>query len=233
MLLNYNKPVQVSSTLSSYVPNYAVDELAKTYWSAATRNKGEWIQSDLGNLSTVYAIQINYADQDAEFLGKSQGVYHQYKLYYSVDGKKWNMLVDKSNNTTDIPHEYVELPKPVQARYIKLENIKMPTGKFSISGLRVFGHGNGHKPAVPQDFVVLRTEKDKRSAFIKWKPQDDAYAYNIYYGTHPEKLYSCIMVYSNNEYWMKLMDSQKTYYYSIEAINENGVSERTPPIKVE
>ena len=36
MLLNYNKPVQVSSTLGSYHPNNAVDELMKTYWSAAT-----------------------------------------------------------------------------------------------------------------------------------------------------------------------------------------------------
>ena len=45
------------------------------------------------------------------------------------------MLVDKSNNKTDVPHDYVELAKPVQARYIKLENIHMPTGKFAISGL--------------------------------------------------------------------------------------------------
>jgi hypothetical protein len=233
MLLNYNKPVQVSSALGGYFPNNAVDELTKTYWSAATGNKGEWIQTDLGNLSTVNAVQINYADQDAEFLGKMEGIYHQYKLYYSVDGKKWNLLVDKSNNKTDVPHEYVELAKPVQVKFIKLENLKMPTGKFAISGLRVFGNGNGTKPVMPQDFIVLRTEKDKRSAFIKWKPQDDAFAYNIYYGTHPDKLYSCIMVHSNNEYWMKAMDLQKVYYYCIEAVNENGVSERTEVIKVD
>ena len=29
MLLNYNKPVQVSSTYGNYAPNHAVDELAK------------------------------------------------------------------------------------------------------------------------------------------------------------------------------------------------------------
>ena len=51
MLLNYNKPVQVSSTLGSYNANNAVDENIKTYWSAATGNKGEWIQTDLGNVS--------------------------------------------------------------------------------------------------------------------------------------------------------------------------------------
>jgi hypothetical protein len=227
ILLNYNKPVKVSSILGGYVPNQSVDELAKTYWSAATGNKGEWIQSDLGTISTVNAVQINYADQDAEFLGKQTTIYHQYKLYYSTDGKKWNVLVDKSNNKTDVPHDYIELSTPVQARFIKLENIHMPTGKFAISGLRVFGNGNGSKPEAVRDFIVLRTEKDKRSAFIKWKPVDNAFAYNIYYGTHPDKLYTSIMVHSNNEYWMKAMDSQKIYYYCIEAINENGVSERS------
>ncbi len=241
MLLNYNKPVQVSSTLGNYVPNHAVDELAKTYWSAKTGNKGEWIQTDLGNVSTVNAIQLNYADQDVSFpkemdtifLGKSLGLFHQYKLYSSLDGKKWTLLVDKSQNKTDVPHDYVELAKPVQARYIKLENIQMPTGKFAISGFRVFGNGNGAKPDKVEGFIVLRTQKDKRSAFIKWKPVDNAFAYNIYYGTAPDKLYTSIMVHANNEYWMKTMDLLKPYYFSIEAVNENGTSERTEVVKVE
>ena len=226
MLLNYKKPITVSSTLGAYYANNANDESIKTYWSAATANSGEWLQSDLGNLSTVNAIQINYADQDVEFFGKSSGVYHQYKLYYSADGKKWNILVDKSNNKTDVPHDYIELDKPVQARFIKLENIHMPTGKFAISGLRVFGNGNGAKPAAVNNFMVLRTEKDKRSAYIKWSPVDNAYACNIYYGTAPDKLYNCVMVHDANEYWFKAMDSKKPYFFTIEAINENGVSEK-------
>lgn len=235
MLLNYNKSVQVSSTLGGHHANDAVDELIKTYWSAATANNGEWIQSDLGNVSTVNAVQINYADQDVDTnkLGKQLDQYHQYKLYYSVDGKKWNILIDKSNNKTDVPHDYVELPKPVQARYIKLENIHMPTGKFAISGFRIFGNGNGAKPKSVKDFIVLRTEKDKRSAFIKWNPVDNAFGYNIYYGTAPDKLYTSIMVLGNNEYWLKTMDSQKTYYFTIEAINENGTSSRLAVKKVE
>ena len=233
MLLNYKKPVTVSSTLGGYYANNAVDENIKTYWSAATSNAGEWIQCDLGNLSTVNAVQVNYADQDATFLGKSQGVFHQYKLYYSADGKKWDMLADKSSNKTDVPHDYVELQSPVKARYIKLENVQMPTGKFAISGLRVFGNGNGTAPQAVEGFVVLRTEKDKRSAYIKWKPVDNAYAYNIYYGTEPGKLYSCIMVHDLNEYWFKAMDRNKAYYFSIEAVNESGVSEKTKVIRAD
>jgi hypothetical protein len=235
MLLNYNKPVQVSSTLGSYDANNAVDESIKTYWSAASDKKGEWIQSDLGGISTVNAIQINYADQNVgdSFLGKSLGVYHQYKLFYSLDGKKWNILVDKSKNTTDVPHDYIELTRPVQAKYIKLENIHLPTGKFAISGLRVFGNGNGEKPGMVKQFIVLRTEKDKRSAYIKWSPVDNAFAYNIYYGTSPDKLYTCIMIHESNEYWLKTMDLKQPYYFSIEAINENGVSARTEVIKAD
>lgn len=235
MLLNYNKPIITSSTLGSYLPNYAVDELIKTYWSAKTGKSGEWIQTDLGNLSTVHAVQINYADQDVDTnrLGKWNNQFHQYKLYYSINGKNWKLLIDKSHNKTDIPHEYIQLNKPIQARYLKLENVNMPTGKFAISGFRVFGNGNGLKPNNVKDFIVLRTENDKRSAYIKWMPVDNAFAYNIYYGTHPQKLYNCIMVHSNNEYWMKAMDSKKTYYYSIEAINENGVSNLSPVLKVE
>jgi xylan 1,4-beta-xylosidase len=233
MLLNYNKPVLVSSTWGTFYSNNAVDESIKTYWSAATGNKGEWIQTDLGNLSTVNAVQINYADQDAEFIGKQTNIYHQYKLYYSVDGKKWSILLDKSNNKKDVPHEYVELSNPVQAQYIKLVNVHMPTGKFAISGLRVFGNGNGSKPDTVREFIVLRTQKDKRSAWIRWRPVDNAYAYNIYTGTSPNKLYNCIMVHGSNEYYYKAMDKELPYYFSIEAINENGVSVKTKVITVD
>lgn len=234
MLLNYKKPVTVSSTLGSYFANNAVDENIKTYWSAASANKGEWIQTDLGQLSAVNAVQINYADQDVadDRLGKRLDQYHQYRLLASVDGRKWTVIADKSANKTDVPHDYIELSQPVQARYIKLENIHMPTGKFAISGLRVFGNGNGEKPAAVKQFMVLRTEKDKRSAYIKWSPVDNAYAYNIYYGTSPDRLYNCVMVHDLNEYWFKAMDREKTYYFTIEAINENGVSARYKTLEV-
>jgi hypothetical protein len=233
MLLNYQKPVRVSSTLGSHYPNFVVDESIKTYWSATTGNAGEWIETDLGAVCSVRAVQINYADQDAEFLGKSSGVFHQYRLLYSTDGKAWNIMADKSQNKTDVPHDYIELPKVIEARYLKLENIKMPTGKFALSGLRVFGNGHGNAPEAVKQLIVLRTEKDKRSAWLKWTPVDNAYAYNVYFGTAPSKLYNCIMVHDANEYWFKAMDNQKTYYFSIEAINENGVSLPSATVKSE
>ncbi|MDY0906164.1 discoidin domain-containing protein [Pedobacter sp. CFBP9032] len=233
MLINYKKPVTVSSTLGGFYANNAVDESIKTYWSAKTGNSGEWIQTDLGSLATVNAIQINYADQDAEFLGKQTGIFHQYQILTSTDGKKWTLLVDKSKNKTDVPHDYIELQKSVKTRFIKMVNLHMPTGKFAISGLRVFGNGNGEKPSAVKNLIILRTEKDKRSAYIKWQPVDNAFAYNLYYGTAPDKLYNCIMIHDFNEHWFKAMDSQKAYYFAIEAINENGVSAKTAVKKIE
>ncbi len=233
MLLNYQKPVRASSALGGYQPNLAVDEDIKTYWSAKTGNKGEWFETDLGEIATVNAVQINYADQDATSLGKVTDQYHQYILYQSKDGKKWEVLVDKSDNKKDVPHDYVELPKPVSTRFLKLENVHMPQGTFALSGFRVFGKGAGPKPEAVKQFMVLRTEKDKRSAWIRWSPVDEAQGYTIRYGTHPDKLYNNIMVLTHNEYWFKAMDSKATYYYTIEAFNENGISERFPLVKVE
>lgn len=232
MLLNYQKPVQVSSTLGGFLPNLAVDENIKTYWSAATGNPGEWIQTDLGEVMTVRAIQVNYADQDVTFLGKQEGIYHQYRILESSDGKKWKILVDKSKNLTDVPHDYLELATPIKTRYLRLENIHVPEGKFAISGFRVFGLGNGQKPEKVKGFVVLRTENDKRSAWLKWYPSADAWAYNIYLGTEPDKLYNSVMVLTANDYWLKTMDREKSYFFAIEAINENGTSEWVGPIEV-
>ncbi len=229
MLLNYNKPVQVSSSLGAYTANYAVDEQIKTYWSAKSNQRGEYIQSDLGAISTVRAIQVNYADQDVDtsFLGKINGIYHQYQLLASKDGKSWELIVDKSKNKTDVPHDYIELEKPVEARFIKLVNIHMAAGKFAISGLRVFGKGHGTKPNQIKDFIVLRGEHDSRAAWLKWRHDSNATGYVIYSGIAPDKLYTSVMVYGSNDYYFKSMDKDKTYYFQIEAFNENGIGERT------
>ena len=237
MLLNYQKPVQVSSTFGGYQPNLAVDEDIKTYWSAKTANPGEYYQTDLGEISTINAIQINYADQDVEFKGKTSGKMHQYKIYSSNDGKNWKTLIDKSKNITDVPHDYIELEKPAKARFLKMENLKMPTGKFALSGFRVFGSGAGAKPDKVEDFVPLRADPKKygeqRSIWMKWKQNQNADGYVIYFGKSPDKLYGSIMVYGKNEYFFTGADRVDAYYFQIEAFNANEISERTEVVKSE
>ncbi len=232
MLLNYNKPVQVSSTLGGFQANNAVDEDIKTYWSAKTANKGEYIITDLGENSIINAIQINYADQDVELMGKPETTTgHKYIIYTSDDGKKWRVLVDKSKNTKDVPHDYIELEKPAKARYIKLENIQMPTGKFAISGLRIFGKGSSEKPGAVNDFVPLRSdpkkEGERRNVWFKWAQEPNADGYVIYFGKSPDKLYGSIMVYGKNEYYFAGLDRSDAYYFQIEAFNNNGIGPRS------
>lgn len=238
MLLNYNKPVQVSSTLGGFQANLSVDEDIKTYWSAKTSNKGEYLISDLGERSTINAIQINYADQDVELMGKpATTVGHKYIIYLSDDGKKWKILVDKSKNTKDVPHDYIELQNPVTARFLKLENIEMPTGKFAISGFRIFGNGNGQKPLSVQNFVPLRSgpkiKGERRNVWFKWQQNENADGYVIYFGKSPYKMYGSIMVYGKNEYYFNGLDKSDAYYFQIEAFNNNGISEKSEIKKAE
>jgi len=233
MILNYAKPVAVSSALGGYSPNFAVDEDIKTYWSAASGDKGEWLQSDLGGIYSVYAVQINYADQNAELMGKHTDLFHQYIVYQSEDGENWKVLIDKSKNKTDVPHDYVELPEPVQLRFLKIENIHVPTGKFALSGFRVFGKGSGEVPDTVKNFIVLRGESERRNAWIKWAQSDDAVGYTIYTGTEPDKLYNNILIYNSNECYFTGMDRDRTYYFRIEAFNENGIGKRSIIFKVE
>jgi xylan 1,4-beta-xylosidase len=233
MLLNYAKPVTASSTLGGLAPNFAVDEDIKTYWSAATGDSGEFLTSDLDSVCTVRAIQINFADQDADLIGKVPGLFHQYVIEASNDGNKWETIVDKSQNRADVPHDYVELPVPVETRFIRITNRHVPTGKFALSGLRVFGRGHGTAPQPVEGFIALRGDSERRNAWLKWRGESNATGYVIYSGVAPEKLYSSLMVYGASECYFRAMDKDKPYYFEIEAFNENGISSRSAMVKAE
>jgi hypothetical protein len=232
MLLNYGKPVEASSAASGHPVNHAVDEDIKTYWSAASGDSGEWFQSDLGATSTVRAIQINYADEGASLMGKQLGLSHRYLLQSSVNGIDWTPLVDKSEATADAPHDYIELEEPVQARFIRLENRGVPSGKFALSGLRVFGHGGGGPPAPVEGLEVLRGDSERRNAWVRWRTIPEATGCVIYCGRTPQKLYTSVMVYGAAEYYFRALDAEGGYFFQIEAFNENGVSRRSPVVEV-
>ena len=224
MLLNYNKPVKASSQLAGRGVNSAVDEDLRTYWSAASGDAGEFIQSDLGAESEIHAVQINYADENAEIMGKVNGLFHQYRLEASSDEQSWTTIVDKSKNQRDIPHDYVALEVPIKARYVRLVNIHVPTGHFAISGLRVFGKGQEPPPAVMEPPVVLRGQLERRNAWIRWNPSSQATGYVLRFGVEPDKLYGSVMVYGGSESTFRAMNVKSPYYFTIEAFNEGGIS---------
>ena len=82
--------------------------------------------------------------------------------------------------------------------------------------------------------MVLRADPKKygerRSSWIRWQQNNNADGYVIYFGKSPDKLYGSIMVYGENDYFFTGMDRTDTYYFQIEAFNNNGISKRTPII---
>ncbi|MDR2423549.1 MAG: family 43 glycosylhydrolase [Prevotellaceae bacterium] len=245
MLLSYNKKVSVSSTLkktaeqeakmakwwnkpSNFEPINAVDEEIRTWWSAETGNKGEWFSVDLGEPCTVYALQINFADYDSDLLGARSGrtgnLYYQYTVEESSDGQNWKILIDKSQNTVkDAPHEYVQLNQPLATRYLRINNIRVPSGKFSLSDFRVFGKSSKAAPQQVTTGVATRGS-DRRQVKLVWDKIPDATGYNIRFGTREGKLYQNYMVYNKNELQINILNTEKQYFFAIDAFNESGIT---------
>ena len=233
MLLSYNKPVEVSSELSEHPKQYAADENIRNYWSAKTGDKGEWISMDLGKECTINAVQINYAENGTQIFGRNSAIYHQYLLEYSLDGKSWFTLTDKTENKSDIPHDFIELEKPLKARYIRMTNYHVPGGTFALAGLRVFGNGAGNAPSPINGFEINRVATDKCIVNLKWEKSPDAVGYNIYYGTQQDKLYHNYQVIDSDSITIRSLNSLSKYYFSIEAFSENGISKRSKIIEVD
>lgn len=236
MLLSLGKPVTVSSTdtvttgapgLSA--PRSITDESMRTYWAAATADPGEWAAVDLGAPKTVKAIQVNYYDHNATQHDRADDLYHQYRIWASDNGRDWTLVVDKSDNDRDVPHDYIELQQPLVTRHIRLENLHMPSGQFALSGLRVFGiDENAPLPAKVKGLKVTRDKADPRNAMITWQPSANAYGYNIYYGIAPDKLYNAITVYGDTAYDMRGLDRDTPYFFAIQPLGESGPGQITP-----
>lgn len=238
MLLSYKKPVKVSSEFEDpasktvFSAENMVDENIKSFWIAAKNEAEQWVEINLENTAEVYAIQINYNDYKSDMYGKLPGLYHQFTIESSEDGKTWGTIINKSKINEDVPNGYVELEKPVKARFIRYKNIHVPTPYLSISGLRVFGKGSGKKPKKPKDFDVQR-QKDRRDVKIHWESINDAQGYNIFWGIAEDKLYNTWLVYDKNELEMKNLSIDQSYYFVVESFNENGVSKRTESVKID
>ena len=91
------------------------------------------------------------------------------------------MLVDKSYNDKDVPHDYIELREPLKTRYLKIVNEHVPSGNFAMSGFRIFGNGLGEAPAAVKKIKEERSKADTRNAMITREKVKEAYANKIYY----------------------------------------------------
>ncbi|HOU00883.1 MAG TPA: family 43 glycosylhydrolase [Bacteroidales bacterium] len=231
MLLSFKKKAEASSAIGNLPVENAFDEDIRTWWSAKTGDAGEWLSVELDDNSTVNAIQVNFADNESTLKPDSKGIYYQYRILTSNDGQSWDLLTDKSNNTLDACHDYIELEKPVKTKFIKIENVRVPDGKFSVYDLRIFGQKEGKAPSAVNNFTVDRNEADTRKAKIEWSGDANATGYIVNYGTRQDKLYTSVIVYDTNSVMLTGLNRDVTYYYSVDSFNESGVTKGNKIVK--
>lgn len=231
ILSNY-KETTASSALAGHPAEFATDNTIKTLWSANSGEAGEWLQIDLGKKDKVYAVQVNFADQDFGFYDPNRTkTPYQYLVEYSTDGKKWAVLFDKSGNLEDFPHELLVCQKPVKARYIRIQNCSQLDGKFSLFDLRVFGFAPGKAPAEPDGIVVARVG-DRRNIQVSWESVPGATGYILRWGTEEDEMYfGC----ESKESTLKLgcFNADTDYYFTVDAFNESGVTRSSRVVHVE
>lgn len=226
MLLSYKKPVTASSQVGEYGPEGLTDEQTKSFWLAEANDDKQWVMIDLQKEAEVCAVQINYHDYQSNMYGRYDGLYHRYYAEGSLDGKTWQVLVDRRRSYKDTPNDYVELAHPGKVRYVRYRNVHVPTPHLAISELRLFGKGTGKVPRKVEELKLVR-QTDRRDVAISWKPVQGAQGYNVLWGIAPDKLYSSWMVYDANELFMRSLTTTQDYYFCVEAFNENGVAQRS------
>lgn len=237
MLLSYGKEVTASS--QGKPAANAVDENIQTWWQAEAGDAEPWLHVDLGEICTVNAVQINFADdmglvsqlpQGASLVGETgRGRYIEERpfktgwlLEASDDGESWFVLEDKRNTDTDLPHDLVVKPEGVSARYIRLTVTDTAYDAAAcISGLRIFGRGQGSAPSQAAQVKALRT--DSMTMQVSWR--GDATGYEVLWGHRPDKLYHSCRVFARTELEIRaLMADVEQYYARVDSFNENGIT---------
>ncbi|WP_300437448.1 family 43 glycosylhydrolase [Christiangramia sp.] len=207
------------------------DESPKSFWVAEANDAKQWAEIEMLAPGNVYAIQLNFHDHESGIYTRTEGLRHRFTVEVSDDANKWKTVVDRSKSYEDAPNAYIALNQPIKAKYVRYNNVEVPGNNLALSEIRVFGKGLGKKPAKVNGFKVSR-EEDRRNASIDWQPVKGAQGYNIRWGIAPDKLYQSWLIYDKNEHFMRNLDRDTQYYFSIEAFNENGISERSETISV-
>lgn len=236
MLLSAGKKATASSFVDGHEPGRATEENVRSWWRAASENRSEWLQIDLGQVFDVHAIQINFADDHIDIpcpgriVGGSQARYieerdltTQWKLTGSIDGENWFVIEDKSDAKTDLSHDFILREEGFRARFLRLTDMAVPYGQRPcVSGLRVFGLGQGEKPAVPS--FTARRDSDLDMT-VSIEAQENTLGYNILFGNSPEKLYHSYMTFRAGNQRVGALIKGRNYFVRVDAFNENGITE--------
>jgi hypothetical protein len=225
MLLSYRKTATASSARDSFPASRVTDENPRTFWVAAQNRPGEWLTVDLGRLSLIRAVQVNYADYKSGLFGSDSNVVTRFTLSVSNDGLRWRTVADLSRSTRDRPNAYVELATPAEARFVRYNHVHVGARNLAISDLRIFGKGAGPVPATPAEFTARR-DRDERNAIISWKPVPGVVGYNVRWGIAPAKLHQTYQRFADEGTTLELraLNVGQGYFAAIESFDERGVS---------
>lgn len=234
MLLSVGKRARASSSTEGHGAELACEENARSWWQAKSADRSEWLQVDLGSIYQVYAIQINFADDkinipcpgqihpgsQARYIDEAEHV-TQWKLEGSLDGENWFVIEDKSRAKTDLPHDLLIREEGLQLRYVRVSQIQVPFDQAPcISGLRIFGRGEGAIPAEP-DFTAHRDSDIDMTVAVK--EQEDALGYNILFGNSEDKLYHSLLCFEAGTHRVGALIQGREYFVRVDAFNENGI----------
>ena len=243
MLLSYKKQATASSCLDGHPTELALDENIRDWW-CAEGGAGEWFNLDLGKVYSPHSLQLSFAEEGIPVLKKPRAersgsisagfrwtdsgseLRTRFLAEYSVDGANWQTLCDCRDAETDNSHPYMLFAEGARARYIRITSAELPYGsRFALSGVRVFGLGDGSLPARAADACVTRYDELTKKAV--WAAAAGAVGYNLRYGVAPDKLYSSIQIYEKCEALLTGLNAGEPYWLCVDSFNENGVTAGT------
>lgn len=236
MLLSYGKHVKVSSGEGA---EHITDEDIRTIWKAASNKPGEWAEVDLGTEYEVAAVQLNF-QEDGILLAlpegaSTSGTYYEERfidrvkqktnwlLEGSRDGVDYQILADKREADTDYSHDFLEFDETVRVRFLRLTIEKVPYEAVpAISGIRVFGFGEGELPGKAEQ-INIRYD-GKMDMDVSWQAENTV-GVTILWGFAPDKLYHSRMVYGKQEGHIGALVAGQKVYVRIDTFNEKGITE--------
>ena len=233
MLLSYHKPVMASTTAPGSDPALAVNETCRNWWSAGSEAPGQWLCVDLEKECDVRAIQVNLADDGlavefpADSYGDDRRTRHielqsqisHYTVETSVDGKNWTT---QETVARDCSNGYYEYSNGIRVRYVRVTGGELPYGQtLRISGLRVFGNGDGEKPAQARATAKRVGPLDGK---VSWKAVPGAQGYNVRYGIASDKLYHSWLIYDATEVNLSTLIAGQSYFLCVDSFNESGIT---------
>ena len=230
MLLSYRKAATAGGSVAGHPASNATDEDPRSFWLSPTKEPGATLTVDLGAAKTVRAVQVNFADYRAGRFADAPDLYTEFRLDGSLDGSTWRAIARTEAPRRDRPNAYFELPKPVQARYVRYFHGHIGGAHLAIGDLRVFGNAGGIAPDAP-DLLAATRERDTRDATIRWRRVPGVVGYNVRWGIRPDRLALTYQVFADRVAGgdaatlpLRALTVGQRYFVAVEAFDEHGVS---------